>query len=57
MERNEPRYLTDGELLALFPNGSCFLAEVDGKKELIFLDPEVERQCMSEAGRRQTPDR
>jgi hypothetical protein len=38
-----PRYLTDEELLASFPKGSCFLAEVDGKRELIFLDPKVER--------------
>ena len=38
-----PRYLTDEELLASFPKGSCFLAEVDGKKELIFPDPNVER--------------
>jgi hypothetical protein len=46
----KPIYLTDGELLALFPEGSCFLAEVDGKKKLVFLDPKVERQYMSEAG-------
>jgi hypothetical protein len=38
-----PRYLSDAELLASFPAGSCFLAEVDGQKELIFLDPNVER--------------
>jgi hypothetical protein len=38
------RYLTDDELLASFPQGSCFLFEVDGRKELVFLDPEVERQ-------------
>jgi hypothetical protein len=45
-----PIYLTDSELLALFPEGSCFLAEVDGKKKLVFLDPKVERQYISEAG-------
>jgi hypothetical protein len=45
-----PRYLSDQELLALFPKGSCFLAEVDGKKELVFLVPEVERQYVSHAG-------
>jgi hypothetical protein len=43
-------YLTDGELLALFPEGSCFLAEVDGKKKLVFFDPEVEREYVSDAG-------
>ena len=50
-------YLTDDELLALFPEGSCFLAEVDGKKEQVFLDPEVQRQYVSEAGQQQTLDR
>jgi len=50
-------YLADDELLALFPEGSCFLAEVDGKKELVFLDPEVQRQYVSEAGQQQTLDR
>jgi hypothetical protein len=44
-----PIYLTDDELLALFPKGSCFLAEVDGKKKLVFLDPAMERQYVSEA--------
>ena len=49
----EPRpvkYLTDAELLALFPPGSCFLAEVDGRKKLIFFDPNVEREYVSDAG-------
>jgi len=40
---DEPRRLTDAELVAAFPKGSCFIAEVDGKKELVFLDPKVER--------------
>jgi hypothetical protein len=43
-------YLTDGQLLALFPEGSCFLAEVDGKKKLVFFDPKVEREYVSDAG-------
>jgi hypothetical protein len=43
-------YLTDAGLLALFPEGSCFLAEVDGKKKLVFLDPQVEREYISDAG-------
>ena len=41
------KYLTDGELVALFPPGSCFLAEVDGQKKLVFFDPAVERQYVS----------
>ncbi len=40
-------YITDKELLASFPKGSCFLAEVDGKKELIFVDPNVEREYIA----------
>ena len=40
---DRPRFLTDQELVAAFPKGSCFIAEVDGKKELVFLDPEVQR--------------
>lgn len=40
---DKPRRLTDAELVAAFPKGSCFIAEVDGKKELVFLDPKVER--------------
>ncbi len=43
-------YLTDAGLLALFPQGSCFLAEVDGKKKLVFFDPEVEREYIADAG-------
>ena len=44
------KYLTDQELLALFPPGSCFLAEVDGQKKLIFFDPKVEHEYVSDAG-------
>lgn len=39
-----PATLTDEELIALFPPGSCFLAEVNGKKMLVFKDPEVRKQ-------------
>ncbi len=42
------RYLTDEELLAKFPKGSCCIAEVDGKKELIFFDPKAERTYMAQ---------
>ena len=38
----EPRHLTDAELVASFPKGSCFIAEVDGKKQLVFFDPKAE---------------
>ena len=44
------RPLTDAELVGAFPEGSCFIAEVDGKKELIFFDREVERTCVAKSG-------
>ena len=49
-ESGKQRYMTDEELVASFPEGSCFLAEIDGKKKLIFLDQTVERQCVSRVG-------
>ena len=42
-----PQRLTDAQLIAAFPRGSCFIAEVDGKKELVFLDPNVERAYLA----------
>ena len=47
---DRPRRLTDSELVAAFPKGSCFIAEVDGKKELVFLDPKVERAYVARSG-------
>lgn len=35
------RELNDEELLAIFPEGSCFMAEVNGRKTLVFHDPAV----------------
>ncbi len=49
---NKPRDLTDQELIAAFPKGSCFIAEVDGKKELVFFDPEVGRSYVAQSGGR-----
>ena len=46
----QPRQMTDAELIAAFPKGSCFIAEVDGKKELVFINPEVERIYVARAG-------
>ncbi len=42
-------FLTDAQLLAAFPKGSCVIAEIDGRKELIFLDPDVKRQYLAPA--------
>jgi hypothetical protein len=33
--------LTDEQLLAFFPADSCFIAEVDGRKILVFRNPEL----------------
>ena len=33
--------LNDAQLLAMFPEGSCFIAEVNGKKMLVFPEAEV----------------
>ena len=35
--------LDDQQLLQSFPPGSCFLAEVNGRKILVFTDPAVEK--------------
>jgi len=53
-EPGQPRYLNDAELVASFPAGSCFLAEIDGQKKLVFLDPEIERRYVSKAGQPHT---
>jgi len=36
--------LTDEQLLAFFPADSCFIAEVDGRKILVFRNPEVRQK-------------
>lgn len=36
--------MTDQQLLASFPPNSCYLAEVDGRKVLIFADASVRRK-------------
>lgn len=41
------RYLADEELLSQFPPGSCVLVEVDDRKQLVFLDRDVERDHLA----------
>ena len=48
-EPGHMQFLTDEELLASFPKASCILAEIDGKKELVFLDANLERTYVAEA--------
>ncbi len=45
-----PGYLTDAQLLALFPKGSCILVEVDGHKQIIFFDPKLEQRYLAREG-------
>lgn len=39
----QPQPLTDQELVAAFPKGTCFIAEVDGRKQLVFVNRQLER--------------
>lgn len=41
------RYLSDDELLSQFPPGSCVLVEVDDRRQLVFLDRDVERDHLA----------
>jgi hypothetical protein len=36
--------LTDEQLLASFPANTCYLAEVDGRKILVFVDPALQKK-------------
>ena len=36
--------LTDAQLLAVFPAGSCYLAEADGRKVLVFRDEKIKKR-------------
>jgi hypothetical protein len=46
------QHLTDEQLLASFPKGTCFIAEVGGKKQLLFLDPKVEQTYVGQTASR-----
>jgi hypothetical protein len=39
--------LSDQEVLALFPSGSCAIAEIDGRKQLVFFDQKQADQGFS----------
>src|SRR6185436_852521 len=32
-------FISEEEMLAMFPKGSCIVAEVDGQRQLVFLEP------------------
>ena len=35
--------ITEQQMLAMFPPGSCLVAEINGEKQLVFLDPKLAR--------------
>jgi hypothetical protein len=39
--------LNDEQLLAIFPEGSCFIAEVNGKKMLVFRDAQLRARFLN----------
>ncbi|MGA2053335.1 MAG: hypothetical protein ABSH19_08490 [Opitutales bacterium] len=39
-----PQHITEAQMLALFPKGSCLIAEINGQEQLIFIDRKVETQ-------------
>lgn len=39
--RSGPIYITEEQLMAYFPPGSCTIAEIDGERRLIILDPDI----------------
>jgi hypothetical protein len=39
--RSAPTYITEEQLMAYFPPGSCTIAEIDGERRFIILDPEI----------------
>ena len=41
-------YVSDEQLLASFPKGSCFIAEIDGRKQLVFLNPQRARTYVAD---------
>jgi hypothetical protein len=45
-KRATPSPLSDEELLKLFPQGTCWIAEVDGRKVLMFADEKIEREFL-----------
>ena len=44
----KPELISEEQLVALFPAESCFVAEVDGKKLLVFRSAELRKQYLYE---------
>jgi len=43
----KPAEISEQQLVAMFPPDSCFVAEVDGKKVLVFRDPDLRAQYLN----------
>jgi hypothetical protein len=41
---NQAVFISENEMLAMFPPGSCVVAEVNGRKELVFFNAEAARK-------------
>src|SRR5580765_8459721 len=39
-----PNTITEEQMLAMFPRGSCLVAEINGQRQLVFLDPQAARE-------------
>jgi hypothetical protein len=44
MRKPDARCITEAQMLAMFPKGSCAIAEIDGKRQVVFLDPAIETE-------------
>jgi hypothetical protein len=42
-------YISEDQMLAMFPQGSCVLAEIDGQKQLVLLDRAAIRHSIDQA--------
>jgi hypothetical protein len=45
------RFISEEEMLALFPPGSCVVSEIDGRKELVFFDAEAAKKGFASSAR------
>jgi hypothetical protein len=50
--RTEVQFISEEEMLAMFPPGSCVVAEINGRKELVFFDAKKAEEGFALAGRR-----
>jgi hypothetical protein len=49
--------ITEQQMVDMFPPGTCLLAEVNGEKQLIFLDPKLAQRGFPVAAKREADSR